>query len=1029
MTASGQRVLAVLAVGLLGLASALALWSGPSSAAVGPACTVHWASSVDGDWNVAANWSTGAVPLEADDVCIDVAGTYRVTPSSRVSIHSLTLGGASGTQTLSFANVNVTGVDLDLAATSTILGNGVLQLESSVSVDGVGSVVNQGILRFSPGGERYFGPSLTNAAGGTVHVHADLARLFSPQVVNDGSFVVHPGAQLSMGGASFASNAGSTIDVGGAFTAYRTTFTQAGGAVSGGPIVFEGESNLVDSSGPGAFVFRGQFNQLTGTIPSGQMVTVEGRAGGFGATDLQGMVTNNGTLQLDAVDSAASLNGPGSLTNNGTLRTMGSGTGFRIIAVDVTNAASGTLEVGGPSTMFDPYLDGGTMTNDGTISVTPAGGLFVAESTFVSNPGSTLDVAGGGTAVVHRGTFRQVGGAVSGGPVVLRNGSTLDDSAGPGSFVLEPGEAPNVLRGALPHDRLVTVLATAEGDSTATLAGPLVVNDGVLRLVSSAPGRAAVLAGAPLTNNGWLAMMPGEGQRHLRVPVTNSGELTVGATTLVDAGTSIMNDGLVSLEDDVDLVFSAGSFTNGPTGTLRVTVNPAAADPASRVSMLGGTATASLGGTLDVVTLGVPVVGRTYTPVAVTSRTGTFTTLTSGVPAYQATYSPTGVSLTSTPPRARFVPVTPDRILDTRTGNGTPLGRIPAGGVVSLAVAGRGGLPVSGASAVVLTVTGVDSSPGFVTVWPTGTPRPTTSNLNMTRTGQTIAVQVIVPIGSDGSVALFTSGGGHLLADVAGWYENVAASTSGRFSSIAPSRVLDTRTGTGAAAGRRGPGSSVTLPVTGRAGVPASEVSSVVLSVTSVDSSPGFLTVWSAGQERPTTSNLNIDFTGQTHAAHVVVPVGTGGSVNLFTSGGGHLLVDVVGWFTDSSAADSASGLYVALSPTRRLDTRTGLGAGFAGPRAARSTLGILLGGSDGIPTTGVAAVVATVTAVDAAPLFLTAWAGGSPQPNASNLNVTLPGDTVPNLVTSPVGAGASLNLYTDGASHLLLDLAGYYQT
>ena len=73
------------------------------------------------------------------------------------------------------------------------------------------------------------------------------------------------------------------------------------------------------------------------------------------------------------------------------------------------------------------------------------------------------------------------------------------------------------------------------------------------------------------------------------------------------------------------------------------------------------------------------------------------------------------------------------------------------------------------------------------------------------------------------------------------------------------------------------------------------------------------------------------------------------------------------------------------------------------------------------------AAVVANLTAVQAAPTYLTAWGGGTP-PNASNLNVTVPGDTVPNLVTSPVGAGALLHLYTDGASHLLLDTFGYYQ-
>jgi hypothetical protein len=58
---------------------------------------------------------------------------------------------------------------------------------------------------------------------------------------------------------------------------------------------------------------------------------------------------------------------------------------------------------------------------------------------------------------------------------------------------------------------------------------------------------------------------------------------------------------------------------------------------------------------------------------------------------------------------------------------------------------------------------------------------------------------------------------------------------------------------------------------------------------------------------------------GQTIPHLVVVPVGTGGTVTLHDQAGTHLVVDVFGYFTDGSATDSSNGLFVALTPGRRL--------------------------------------------------------------------------------------------------------------
>lgn len=116
--------------------------------------------------------------------------------------------------------------------------------------------------------------------------------------------------------------------------------------------------------------------------------------------------------------------------------------------------------------------------------------------------------------------------------------------------------------------------------------------------------------------------------------------------------------------------------------------------------------------------------------------------------------------------------LSPSRVLDTRTGVGASKTAVAAGGTVHLQVTGRGGIPASGVSAVVLNVTvTAPAGSGYVTVYGDGTTRPGVSNLNFV-TAQAVANLVIAPVGAGGRVALFNWSGGatQLIADVSGWY-------------------------------------------------------------------------------------------------------------------------------------------------------------------------------------------------------------------------------------------------------------------
>jgi hypothetical protein len=116
-------------------------------------------------------------------------------------------------------------------------------------------------------------------------------------------------------------------------------------------------------------------------------------------------------------------------------------------------------------------------------------------------------------------------------------------------------------------------------------------------------------------------------------------------------------------------------------------------------------------------------------------------------------------------------PLTGRRIFSTATGQNTAKARIGAGSTRQVDVTGQGGVPDSGAAAVVLNVT--VSSPtraGSVTLYPAGSSRPAASNLQFAA-GETISNLVVVKVGANGNVALYNrSGSIHASVAVAGWY-------------------------------------------------------------------------------------------------------------------------------------------------------------------------------------------------------------------------------------------------------------------
>ena len=383
------------------------------------------------------------------------------------------------------------------------------------------------------------------------------------------------------------------------------------------------------------------------------------------------------------------------------------------------------------------------------------------------------------------------------------------------------------------------------------------------------------------------------------------------------------------------------------------------------------------------------------------------TTLIAGAPA--------PVAAAGAPPRpGGFTAVTPARTLDTRIGVGAAAAKVGPGRSIDLQVTGMGGVPSTGVAAVALNLTVTEpTAVGFLTVYPTGETRPLASSANFVAS-QTAANAVVARIGTGGKVTIYNSSGtSHLVADVAGWHAS-ARDAGSAFTPVAPVRLLDSRTTQAV-----GPGGTVRVPVA----VPRpATLTAVALNVTATEpSTGGFLTVHPSGTTLPLASNLNV-VAGQTRANLVAVKLADG-AVDMYNSKGTtHVVVDLLGYWSPGS-----NSRMTAVTPTRLMDTRTGLGR--AGAVQGQGTALLQLPGAGPVPAGRAAAVVLNVTAT--APTtggHLTVYpSGDSPPPLASNLNFVA-GETVPNLVIVPLGRDGAVKIYnSNGDTHIVVDVVGWF--
>jgi spore germination protein YaaH len=277
------------------------------------------------------------------------------------------------------------------------------------------------------------------------------------------------------------------------------------------------------------------------------------------------------------------------------------------------------------------------------------------------------------------------------------------------------------------------------------------------------------------------------------------------------------------------------------------------------------------------------------------------------------------------------------------------------------------------------------------------------------------------------------NGNGDLTAAIAASFE-VQGST---YHALTPTRILDTRDGTGGLSGKFVSPIARTFQVTGAGGVPAGAVAVTGNLTVTQQSAAGYLFMGPNPTNNPGSSTLNFPV-GEDRANAVTLALGAGGTLSATYVAAvtakaqtAHVVFDVTGYFTP----DPNGSTYHALAPTRILDSRDGTG-GLSGTFSAYVARTFQVTGSGGVPVGAVAITGNLTVTQQSAAGYLFIGPIATNNPGSSTLNFPV-GDNRANAVTVALGTGGALGTLSityvagpaNATTHVVFDVTGYFTT
>ena len=376
-----------------------------------------------------------------------------------------------------------------------------------------------------------------------------------------------------------------------------------------------------------------------------------------------------------------------------------------------------------------------------------------------------------------------------------------------------------------------------------------------------------------------------------------------------------------------------------------------------------------------------------------------------------------------------YVPIAPKRVVDSRIALGVS-GVFSANVPRSFQVAGISPIPAN-AVAVTGNLTVVNqTSAGYVSLTPTATANPKSSTINFP-VADIRANNFTIPLDATGKLAaVFKAAGGktaHVIVDVTGYF--VAGDTHATYTSLAPVRVLDSRTGKGLS-GPFVPNVPKTLSIAAANGIPSDAIA-VTANLTVVGQTrAGYLSVTPNPSSNPATSTLNFPL-GDIRANGLTARLNGSGDLSIVykASGGStHVVLDVTGYYRNNPGGL----LYYPLSPGRIVDTRPGiLASELVGAFSANASRTLDAEGHARVPLAA-SALTGNLTVVGQT-------SGGyvsitrEPVANPTTSTINFPaGDVRANGATVSLNGAGELSFIfkapTGRVTHLIFDVTGYFR-
>nr|MBN2276555.1 T9SS type A sorting domain-containing protein [candidate division Zixibacteria bacterium] len=497
----------------------------------GQAATVVWNNLSGGNWNNASNWSTGTVPTSGDIVYITMDGNYIVNLDMNATVHTLYLGGYSGTQTLRCNSWEIT-----VTGTCNVYENGYLDINSShvhttgdfyMNIDGQvdldnGSIehriINKGSLNLTR--TCSFPAWFVNDTTGTLTVEGNMEASCYLTVdtgfTNRGTinltssyFSTTTTAKITVTNGSLVNEAPGTINAlqGSSLTTSSERTLEAQVANAG---TINSDTYLKISKIDATHTNSGTYHVQVGNLVFTQLAS--------GAT-----FNNTGTIQIDsgcsfAFDSDYFNHLSGSIVNNGTLSFNGV-----VVAITPKFTNTGRLVLGGVSSSL---TISDTLFNEGTISI---GNAFIEGTPPLINRDSLLLT--NGTVNVDLTNDGIIKATIAG----IINGTLTTE---PGSKMISEGTTTNL-----------TILSVAESFT----------NHGEIILTQSA------------TNYSYISILGSDDSLINASDGIITAEIGTGSAYPRYISAKLYNEGTVNVATTSSLIISASDPLHTNVGTINVT--------------------------------------------------------------------------------------------------------------------------------------------------------------------------------------------------------------------------------------------------------------------------------------------------------------------------------------------------------------------------------------------------------------------------------------------------------------------------